>query len=157
MKIVRESLNEIKRNIEGSGLGPISVGTYALYKAYNIASNIDPNLKKHKTLDIAYTEIEQVIENDELLELKQQLSNLLDAPLRNIIMTSVKLMSDEVLNYAIEQTLNTTSNIIYDEINVGKKLNDTITITTNKTIGISHVRYKSDTGIIKNFFCFRKP
>jgi len=156
MKLVRESINEIKQHIEGSGLGSIGVGASTIYKAYNIASKIDSNLKNYETLDTAYMEIEEVIENDELLELKQKISNLLDAPLQHIIMVSVELMSDEVLNYAILQTIKYTANTTNDDI-IGKKGTDIIHITTNKNMGISYVGYKSEDGIRKNYFCFRKP
>jgi phage terminase large subunit len=54
MKIVKEHINEIKRENKGTGLGSINVGNTAVTKAYDILKNNYPDIIASVELKYAY-------------------------------------------------------------------------------------------------------
>jgi len=92
MKLVRESLNEIKQHIEGSGLGSIGVGRSGMYRIYKKLITIQPDIEKIQPMTISRPN--WLFNEEHPMHLfKDKLPEIMHTPLSNIIRLSWQSLS----------------------------------------------------------------
>ena len=147
-----KTINEIRQNVEGSGLAPIGIGKSGMNAAYKNASILSPNIKSIESKN--YTKSGWA----SLLPLKDLMPKLLDTVPENVIMVGSNGISDEAENYLHTQVFND-----------GKYLTKTTTmlewkdtenfveaiIHTNNIKGASIVEYTTPEDRFVVYFFFR--
>ena len=157
MKIVKESINEIKRyeiSRGGSGWGALGVGHAALYKAYNDIIRMNPSIKeKLLTLDN-----ENWVMSDGLSGFKRKMEELLESPINKIACIYSHDLPGELSMYIFDEYIENRETIEEkrDLYWAGSGRSTEMTILTNKKSGIVYAKYVHDT-VTRRIYCFRIP
>jgi hypothetical protein len=154
MKVVRERINEIRRELPGSGLGSIGVGSAGMCKAFIYAAKIQPFIKDEPTFD--NNKIWLFTEG--LRDFKKNMSKELNAPLENIIMlykSELNALNLEYCQNLTDDDIHEVTRTIYDLLWDSRTTK--MTITTNIEMGISHVFYYTREQMATSAYCFRVP
>ena len=86
-------INEIKREIEGSGLGPLGVGRAGMFKAYAYFQRFKPDSVSEETIEKFLSEVSQLID-------EKKLNNLIKPPYNNYL--KIEGLSNEFMGNYIE-------------------------------------------------------
>ena len=158
MKLVRESINEIRQDRE-SGLGALGVGRAGMCRAFIGASKIDP-VRMLKTTTLANN---HWIFNDGMRDFKPTIAMLLEDKPENIGIQNVHDFSPKLLTY-FESLIfsegkehDTEKNTTKYELRWASSRVTEMEITTNKEMGACYVTYKHDGGNRVEYCCFRMP
>jgi len=155
MKLVRESLNEIRQDRE-SALSSIGVGAVSFYKAYTMAVQIDSTIGDLKPLNSTNWPYEK-----EMKKIPSKIAKALDTSTKNIVCIETNKVPVKVLDYVIvlmglsgnhkDELNQITFNINYPNVKLP------VTLLSNNLYGVSYLSYTDENGKWMSYICFRRP
>jgi hypothetical protein len=148
-------INEIKQDIQSSGLGAIEIGKEGMNTAYRNVIRLAPHLKPWKSMDVT------IQNTSSLTPLKTLIPKLLDTPEINILMAGSRSITDEAENYLHSNIFNPNLKDPNDKIEIDLLWKDTdryikVTIYTNFAKGSCMAEYTTPEDRFVVYYFFRK-